>query len=152
LNNRQAGSHPGCQEIDVAIQKEMNYNYSKLTCTPLITVDNNAKSCFDCILCNVAMLVSQFYGISQNMCRLQATTLKKHSIQNTHIPWGINQNRYQHSEKEPIHGTGQGSCASPAIWLFISSFIMNILQDYATGMQMVDIKMIFTSEHLLSRL
>jgi hypothetical protein len=40
----------------------------------------------------------------------------------------------------PIHGTGQGSCASLAIWLLVSSFIMDILQDHATGMNMVDIQ------------
>jgi hypothetical protein len=76
LNDGQAGSHPGCRAIDVAIQKEMKYNYSKLTRTPLITVDNDAKSCFNRILCNVAMLVSQYYGITQNMCSLQAATLE----------------------------------------------------------------------------
>jgi hypothetical protein len=70
LNDGQAGSRPGCRAIDVAIQKEMKYNYAKLTRTPLITVDNDAKSCFDRILCNVAMLVSQYYGITSNMCRL----------------------------------------------------------------------------------
>jgi hypothetical protein len=44
LNEAQAGSRPGCREIDVALQKEMKYNYAKLTRTELITIDNDAKS------------------------------------------------------------------------------------------------------------
>jgi hypothetical protein len=41
----------------------------------------------------------------------------------------------------PIHGTGQGSCSSPAIWLFISSFLMDLLQENANGMHMHYVKM-----------
>lgn len=77
LNNGQAGSRPGCRAIDVAVQKEMRYNYSKLTRTDLLTIDNDAKSCFDRILCNVAMLISQYFGISSQLCDLQATTLQQ---------------------------------------------------------------------------
>jgi hypothetical protein len=139
LNDGQAGSRPGCRAIDVAIQKEMKYNYSKLTRTPLITVDNDAKSCFDRILCNVAMLVSQYYGITRNMCSLQASTLEN-TVYKIRTALGESTRNYQHSTNNPIHGTGQGSCASPAIWLLISSFIMDILQDNASGMQMVDIQ------------
>jgi hypothetical protein len=138
LNDGQAGSRPGCRAIDVAIQKEMKYNYSKLTRTPLVTVDNDAKSCFDRILCNVAMLVSQFYGISRKMCRVQATTLES-TVFKKRTALGDSIRTYQNSKQNPIHGTGQGSCASPAIWLLLSSFIMDILQDHANGMQMVDI-------------
>jgi hypothetical protein len=77
LNEGQAGSRPGCRAIDVALQKEMKYNYAKLTRTELITIDNDAKSCFDRILCNVAMLISQYYGVPLNYCELQATTLQE---------------------------------------------------------------------------
>jgi hypothetical protein len=77
LNKGQYGSMPGCRAIEVAINKEMKYNYAKLTRTELLTIDNDAKSCFDRILCNVAMLISLYFGISIKMCTLQATTLKE---------------------------------------------------------------------------
>jgi hypothetical protein len=76
LNKGQSGSRPGCRAIDVALQKAMRYNYAKLTRTDLLTIDNDAKSCFDRILCNFAMLNSQYYGIPINFCELQANTLK----------------------------------------------------------------------------
>jgi hypothetical protein len=46
---------------------------------------------------------------------------------------------YKHSLNTPIHGTGQGSCASPALWLMQSSFLMDIVQKFANGMKMIDV-------------
>jgi hypothetical protein len=42
LNEVQASSRSGNCAIHLAIQKEMKYTYSKLTRTPLITIDNDA--------------------------------------------------------------------------------------------------------------
>jgi hypothetical protein len=61
LNPGQAGSKPGSRAIDVVLNKEMKYTYAKLTRTPLATIDNDAKSCFDRILCNIAMMISQHF-------------------------------------------------------------------------------------------
>jgi hypothetical protein len=116
----------------------MKYTYSKLTRTPLITVDNDAKSCFDWILCNVAMMVSQYFGITNTLCNLQSTNLKNSTFQ-IRTAAGDSAETYQHSKTTPVHGTGQGSCASPAIWLLISSFIMDLLEQNANGMELHDI-------------
>jgi Reverse transcriptase (RNA-dependent DNA polymerase) len=138
LNDGQSGSRPGRRAIDVVLTKEMKYQYARFTQTNLATIDNDAKSCYDRIVCNVAMLVSQFYGIPSEYCNMQAETLKQTKY---HIRTAIgdSDNYYTHSNMTPIHGTGQGSCASPAIWLLISSFIMDLLQQRATGMCMEDI-------------
>jgi hypothetical protein len=40
---------------------------------------------------------------------------------------------YSHSESTPIHGTGQGSCSSPSIWLHSSCFLMDILEEHSYG-------------------
>jgi hypothetical protein len=77
LNKSQAGSRPGCRAIDVALHKEMKYNYATLTRTPLASIDNDAKSCFDRILCNVAMMISKYFGVSHEYCSLQSTCLKE---------------------------------------------------------------------------
>lgn len=39
----------------------------------------------------------------------------------------------------PVHGTGQGSCSSPALWLLISSLLMDILEKTANGMEIIDV-------------
>jgi hypothetical protein len=47
---------------------------------------------------------------------------------------------YQHSKTTPIHVNGQGSCASPAIWLLISSIVMECLSKLRGGMTMIDVQ------------
>jgi Reverse transcriptase (RNA-dependent DNA polymerase) len=137
LNKGQAGSRPGKRAIDVVINKELKYQYARFTRTNLGTIDNDAKSCYDRIICSVAMLISQYYGIPWNFCNMQAENLRKTKF---HIRTanGDSNEYYIHNEDNPIYGTGQGSCSSPAIWLFISSFIMDCLQKEANGMNMRD--------------
>jgi hypothetical protein len=66
LNDGQAGSRPGQTAIEVVVQKVRN--------------GNNAKSCYDRIICNLTMIISQYYGLSSNITKRQATTLKKCDI------------------------------------------------------------------------
>jgi hypothetical protein len=137
LNQGQAGSKPGSRAIDVVLNKEMKYTYAKLTRTPIATIDNDTKSCIDRILCNVAMLISQHFGVPQKICELHATTLKQTTFK-IRTALGDSTRTYQHTKTTPIHGTGQGSCSSPAIWLMISSFLMDLLNKNAHGIKMHD--------------
>jgi hypothetical protein len=66
LNVGQAGSRPGWNAIDVVIQKEMKCLYGILTRTGIATMDNDAKSCYDRIICNLAMIISQYFGVNKN--------------------------------------------------------------------------------------
>jgi hypothetical protein len=121
LYEGQAGSRPNQRAIDIVLQKEMKYTYARLTRTNLGTIDNDAKSCFDRILCNFAMIISRYHGVPKSFCDTQAKTLQFTKFR-LRTAIGDSKRTYQHSEENPIHGTGQGSCASPAIWLLISSF------------------------------
>jgi hypothetical protein len=138
LHEGQAGSRPGRNAIDVIIQKEMKYLFSRLTKTNIATMDNDAKSCYDRIICNLAMIISQYFGISKNTASVQAKTLKYMQYR-LRTALGDSVTTYQHSAETPIHGTGQGSCASPAIWLIISSILMDCLSDLGGGMTMIDV-------------
>jgi hypothetical protein len=114
LYEGQSGSRPNQRAIDAVLRKEMRYSYARFTRSNLGTIDNDAKSCFDRILCNVAMLISRYNGISRNFCRVQASTLKQTSFK-LRSALGDSTTSYCHTKEKPIHGTGQGSCASPAI-------------------------------------
>jgi hypothetical protein len=72
------------------------------------------------------MLVSQYHGVSKNYCNIQATTLKETKFR-IRKALGDSQQTYQHTEDNPIFDTGQGSCASPALWLLLSIFIMDFV-------------------------
>ena len=45
---------------------------------------------------------------------------------------------YAHSKADPVFGTGQGSCASPAIRMALSSVLIKALTDHYTGVTMSD--------------
>ena len=138
LNSGQAGSRPGCNAIDIVIMKEMKYLYSNITRTGLATMDNDAKSCFDRIICNLAMMISRFFGMTKRACKMHGMTLKKMRYR-LRTALGISKQDYTNTKSSPLHGTGQGSCASPAIWLTISSILMDCLSEIAGGMKMQDI-------------
>jgi hypothetical protein len=127
LNNGQAGSRPGGRSIDVALRKEMKYNFSRLRRTPLATIDNNAKSCFDRILCNAALLVSKYFDVNEKCCKLQSVTLEN-TLFKMRTALGDSSSTYTYCEENPTHRTGQGSCARPAIWLLISSLLTDLIE------------------------
>jgi hypothetical protein len=133
LNEGQAGPRLGRNSIDVVIQKEMKYLYPTLTRTGLATMANDA------IICNLAMISSQFYGISKEAASTQAITLQ-HMCFRIRTALGDSKTLYKHTTETPIHGTGQGSCSSTAIWLLVSSFLMDCLKQLGNGMTMKDVK------------
>jgi hypothetical protein len=96
------------------------------------------KGCYDCLVCNLAMIISQYFGVDKQTAQMQARTLKK-MIFCLRTPLGDSKNYYQHSTLTPIHGTGQGSCASPATWLLVSSTLMDCLAELSGGMKMEDV-------------
>jgi hypothetical protein len=105
INEGQSGSRPGFNAINVVIQKEMKYLYSRLTRSNLATMDNDAKSCYDRIICNVAMIIiSQYYVVTRNMASLHATTLRKMKYR-LRTALGESSPTYQQSAATPIHGT-----------------------------------------------
>jgi hypothetical protein len=70
LHEGQVGSRPHQRATDVVVHKEMRYMYARLTRTQLGSIDNDAKRCFDCILCNLAMLGSWYNGAPLNFCKV----------------------------------------------------------------------------------
>jgi hypothetical protein len=79
------------------------------------------------------MMVSQYYGVPIEAASMQAETLQKMLFR---IRTAIrdSKNYYSHSTQTPIHGTGQGSCASPAIWLLVNSLLIDCLFKLGYGM------------------
>ena len=84
------------------------------------------------------MMISQYFGMSKRACDMQAKTLKTMQFR-LRTAMGDSTQQYSHSTDTPIHGTGQGSCASPAIWLTLSSILMDCLNELAGGMTMKNV-------------
>jgi hypothetical protein len=134
INEGQYGSRPGKSCGEQVLKKILVYEYASVTRSQFATMDNDAKSCFDRIICLFATLISMFYGLAYNIVKIQAETLKNMNYV-TKTALGPSSKTYSHSPSTPIHGTGQGSCSSPALWLHTSSFLMDILDEHSYGFQ-----------------
>ena len=76
------------------------------------------------------MIVSRKFGVPAEVTQMNATTLERA----TYLVWaelGLSPTGNNHSEDEPIYGTGQGSSNSPAIWLFVSSALLDAYEEWA---------------------
>jgi hypothetical protein len=63
LGTSNHGSRSGRQTIDALLEKLLMYEYARLTRTSLVTVDNDAKSCYDRIIKSLAMLACIGVGL-----------------------------------------------------------------------------------------
>jgi hypothetical protein len=119
----------------------MKYMYAQLRKHIMATMDNDAKACYNRVIMLLATIVSGYYGLPRNTRKLQAKAIQAMQF---HIKTalGISREYYQDTLTTPLHGSGQGSGAASTLWLFISSIIMTIYQELASGMHIThaDIK------------
>ena len=87
------------------------------------------------IIMSLATIVSGHFGLPQNTRKLQARAIRAMQF---HIKTalGISKEYYKDTKTTPLHGSGQGSGSESTLWLFISSIIMTLYQDLASGMHM----------------
>lgn len=137
LNPAQSGSRPNHSSMDVVLSKGFKYLYSSLTRTSMATMANNAKSCYDRIVANFALLVSHKFGVPKEYCETVGNTLRNMQF-SIRTAMEDSSQTYRHGIDTPIHGVGQGGAASPAFWLIVSSIMFDCYQKRATGMTLTD--------------
>jgi len=136
LGHSQHGSRPGRQCTDACLEKLFLYKHARLTRTSMITVDNDARSCYDRIIKCLAMLTCISIGLSL----LAATAHNKthngmrHRMKTRH---GLSTKSYQSTNEEQNEGTGQGSGGSPAIWLVFMVTLLTAFRQFTPGMKVV---------------
>ena len=115
----------------------MKYMYARLRKHNMATMDNDAIACYDQIIMSLATIVSGYYGLPRNTRKLQAKAIRAMQF---HIKTalGVSQEYYKDTPATPLHGSGQGSGSASTLWLFISSIIMTIYQDLASGMHITN--------------
>jgi hypothetical protein len=128
------GSRPGRQTIDALLEKLLIYEFARLSRTSLITVDNDAKSCYDRIIRTLAMVAWMAIGlpIAAAMMHNRKHQKMEHHIKSRH---GLLR-PYFGTEGDELEGTGQGSRASPAIWLILSVSILAAFSHFSPGMKL----------------
>jgi hypothetical protein len=114
LGHSQHASRPGRQCTDACLEKLLLYEHALLTWTSMITVDNDARSCYDWIIKTAAMILCIAIGLPLMAAIAHNKTHHgmRHRIKTRH---GSSKKSYQISDYKPMKGTGQGSGGSPAI-------------------------------------
>ena len=120
------GSRPGLSAVDPVLLEELQVSISYLSRTNQVTFHNDATSCYDRIIIALANLVARRFGMPAAIAKLHGATLEQMQYY-VSTALGILAESYSHSYSgdSPIYGTGQGSCASPSIWLQICSILFD---------------------------
>jgi hypothetical protein len=97
-------------------------------------INYNAQACYDRIIPNLAITVSQRYGVLQNVLDIfhQTITQMKFIVK---IGATISKSFYGKDNTHPFYGTGQGSRNSPYIWTMLSSELIKIHKEMTNGAQ-----------------
>jgi hypothetical protein len=110
--------------VDPVLLEELQVSISYLSRTNQVTFHNDATSCYDRIIIALANLVARRFGMPEEIVRLHGCTLEQMRYY-VSTALGISEQSYSHSAEDPIYGTGQGSCASPSVWLQICSVLFD---------------------------
>jgi hypothetical protein len=127
LGEEQHGSRQSCMAIDAVMLKVLTYDNSRTYRSDLLTMDNDANSCYNRILISLAMLPSRRLGMLASVSRSHALTLQNmlHRLRTSH---GVSDDAYS-ALREELCDIGQGSGAGPAIWVAISIVLIACYKD-----------------------
>ena len=126
LNDGQHGSVPRRTAMDPIMLTELTTDLCRQLKHNLARFDNDASACYDRIIVALGMLAARRCGMPTNSIQTHAKCLQqmKYSVKPSH---GISADTYQGTPDSPLFGTGQGSGASPAVWLTLVVTLMNTL-------------------------
>ena len=126
LNANQHGSIPDRTAMDPVMLTQLTTDLSRILKCNLARFDNDASACYDRIIVMLGMLAARRCGMPENAVRTHAAALlmMKYVVKTIH---GISEENYQGTVFEPLFGTGQGSGASPSVWLTLVVIMMNTI-------------------------
>lgn len=124
LNDGQFGSRPFRNATESVFIEELQLEISQATRKPLVLTTYDVTACYDRIIPNLGMTVSQKYGVPPAATACNASTLEQADF-HVRTELGISATGYHHEPAFPLYGTGQGSANSPAIWCFLSSTLFD---------------------------
>ena len=86
LGENQRGSCSHRSAGNVSLIDEVINDIHRITCKPLVKLQNDATICYDRMICNLSTLCSRSFGASDKICQIQANSLDKmeYKIQTNH--------------------------------------------------------------------
>ncbi|KAI2488890.1 hypothetical protein MHU86_25944 [Fragilaria crotonensis] len=126
LHHGQFGSVPRKTTMDPIMLTQLTSDLSRILKINMARFDNDASACYDRIIVAFGMLAARRCGMPENAIHTHSSALQlmRYAVKTV---YGVSVDTYQGSESEPLFGTGQGSGASPAVWLSLVVLLLNTL-------------------------
>jgi hypothetical protein len=126
LHPGQHGSVPNRTAMDPVMLTELTTDLCRVLKHDLARFDNDASACYDRIIVALGMLAARRCGMPDNAIRVHAEALQfmQYTVKTV---YGILENNYHGTAFEPLFGTGQGSGASPSVWLTLVVILLHTL-------------------------
>ena len=129
----QYGSRKNKSATIQCLNKRLTFDLWRQNKTPGAILSNDAKSCYDRILHNIASMAMQRQGVHPSNIICMFTTIQNltHTVRTA---FGDSKKSFhQNIWAAPLHGVGQGNGAGPAIWAVVSSPILDLLRKEGIG-------------------
>ena len=128
------GGVPGRRATTCSLNKILALDIIRLERRVAALCSNDAKSCYDRIVHTVASICMQRMGVAPESCFTIFRTLQ--ALQH-HVRTAFGERSSGYSALEiPLHGVGQGNGAGPAIWLAITTPLIEMLREAGFGLQL----------------
>jgi hypothetical protein len=126
LHDGQHCSIPGRMALDPVMLTQLSSDLCRVLKHDYARFDNDASACYDRIIVGLGMLAARKCGMPRNAIRMHADSLQfmRYTVKTVH---GISKDNYQGTAFSPLFGTGQGSGASPAVWLSLVVILLQTL-------------------------
>jgi hypothetical protein len=132
LAPEQFGSRKNHQSVLAALNKRLTMDLLRQRRQAGALCSNDAKSCYDRIVHNVAVLALRRLGMPAAPLRSMFETLQKAS-HHVSTAFGISARSYGSTRDPALQGVGQGNGAGPAIWAVISTVIIATMATQGHG-------------------
>jgi len=126
LHKGQHGSIPGRMALDPIILTQLSSDLCRVLKHDYARFDNDASSCYDRVIVCLGMLAARKCGMPPHAIRTHADALQfmQYTVKTV---YGISKDNYQGAAFSPLFGTGQGSGASPVVWLSLVVILLQTL-------------------------
>ena len=136
LAREQSGSRKNHQSITAALNKRLTMDLLRQRRQAGALCSNDAKSCYDRIVHNIASLAMRRTGMPAEPVRSMFETLQQAAHRVT-TAYGISTQTYGTNLVIPYQGVGQGNGGGPAIWAVISTVIIAMMSTAGHGFHLL---------------
>ncbi len=136
LAAEQFGSRKNHQAVLAALNKRLTMDLLRQLRQAGALCSNDAKSCYDRIVHNIAVLALRRLGLPPAPIASMFTTLQKAS-HHVSTAFGISARTYGGARHPALQGVGQGNGAGPAIWAVISTVIIAVMATQGHGFNLL---------------